>query len=227
MSRCPLYDRCNHKDCDKDFCIRRFKVEKLYDYARIPDSKRPHLVLHVDPNGTDLAEFQKLAEIEKNIEQFVKEGRNIYLHSPYCGNGKTSWALRLIKAYINAIWPKATLECKALFINVPKFLLDLKDEIGRNAKDPILDELRKDIDEADIVVWDDVGTKPGSEYELNQLLSRIDKRAYNRKSNIFTTNLNPEQLDSLVGSRLKSRICNASEDIELHGSDKRSWDVGE
>ena len=193
----------------------------------MPESKWQHLTLRVDANGTDLAEFQRLAEIEKGIESFISEGRNIYLHSPYCGNGKTSWALRLIKAYINAIWPKATLECKALFINVPKFLLDLKDEIGRGSRDASLDALRKDIDEADVVVWDDVGTKPGSEYELNQLLSRIDKRVYNRKSNIFTTNLNPEQLETLVGARLKSRICNASEDIELRGADKRSWDVGD
>lgn len=226
MAKCSLYEKCNHRDCDKDFCLRRYKVERLYDLAMIPEAKRPHLILKVDEDGTDFPEFQKLLTIEKNIVEFVESGKNIYLHSAFCGNGKTSWALRLIKAYINAIWPKATLECKALFINVPKFLLDLKDEIGKSSRSSVLDELRQSIDNADIVVWDDIGAKPGTEYELNQLLSRIDKRTYNRKSNIFTTNLNPSQLEDSLGQRLKSRICNASEDIELHGKDKRSWNLG-
>lgn len=99
--------------------------------------------------------------------------------------------------------------------------MDLKDAINDESKRPEVEQLNRDIDDADLVVWDDVGTKPGSEYELNQLLSRIDKRIYNHKSNIFTTNHGPAQLEALLGPRLKSRICNASEDIELHGTDKR------
>ena len=225
MTDCFLYGNCNHKDCGKPFCLRQYKISTLYKLAQVPESKWPHMTLMADPNGTDLDEFGRLVEIERNISSFVSEGKSLYLHSAYCGNGKTSWALRLLKSYINDIWPKAPLECVAMFVNVPKFLLDLKDEIGRGERDEKLDEIRLGIDNADLVVWDDVGTKPGSEYELNQLLSRIDKRAYAHKSNIFTTNLNPGQLEALLGPRLKSRICSASEDIELHGADKRGLGV--
>jgi L-alanine-DL-glutamate epimerase-like enolase superfamily enzyme len=51
MAKCPLYDKCNHKDCDKEFCLRRYKVESLYRYARMPESKWQHLTLRVDANG--------------------------------------------------------------------------------------------------------------------------------------------------------------------------------
>src|SRR5574344_1121260 len=41
----------------------------------------------------------------------------LMVYSTNCGNGKTSWSLRLVQAYFNKIWPKASLTCKALFIN--------------------------------------------------------------------------------------------------------------
>lgn len=41
------------------------------------------------------------------------------------------------------------------------------------------------------------------------------------KANIFTSNLNSDEIYSALGSRLGSRICNASINIELHGADKR------
>lgn len=103
MANCFLYDKCNHKDCDKPFCRRRYMLEVLYKHARIPEQSWPHLVLRTDGDGTDLTEFQRLAGIEQDIENFVSQGKSIYLHSPYCGNGKTSWALRLLKDYLNMV----------------------------------------------------------------------------------------------------------------------------
>ena len=219
MSECPYKIKCNGKDCASDFCLRRFKLEYLFDYALIPESQRKYFNLFTDEDGTDYAEFTKLAEIEKDAETFVKSGRNLYLHSSICGNGKSSWAIRILKSYIFKTWAQGELTCKALFISVPRFLLALKDSISN--KNEYADHIQKYILTADLVIWDDIAAKVGSEFELNHLLSLIETRISSGKSNIFTSNLDTKAMKEALGERITSRICNLSIDIELRGSDKR------
>ncbi len=219
MAQCFLYDNCNRKDCDKDFCLRRYKLEYLYNNALVSESQRKHIKLMIDENGTDYNEFTELANIEKNIDSFIQNGQNLYIHSTNCGNGKSSWALRMIESYFNKIWPKTDLICRALFINVPRFLIALKDNISNPSE--YINHIKDNIATADLVVWDDIASKVGSEFELNHLLSLIDLRIANGKSNIYTSNLSKEAIYEALGERLASRICNMSHEIELHGSDKR------
>ena len=49
MSKCFLFDRCNHKDCDKDFCLRKYKMDTLYSAALMTESQKQHVVLKIDP----------------------------------------------------------------------------------------------------------------------------------------------------------------------------------
>ena len=81
MSKCYLFDNCNRKDCDKDFCLRKYKMDSLYSAALMTESQKQHLTLRVDEDGTDLEQFKQLAGIEQNIVNFIKEGKNLYLHS--------------------------------------------------------------------------------------------------------------------------------------------------
>lgn len=225
MEKCFLYDVCNHLDCDKDFCIRKYKMDSLYTAALMTESQKKHLVLKVDADGTDLEEFKQLAEIERNIDKFVAEGKNLYLHSANCGCGKSSWSIRLIEAYFNKIWVRSEIKCRALFISVPRFLLALKDNI--TARNEYFNYIKDNVLEADLVVWDDIAAKMGSEFELTHLLNIIDNRIASGKSNIYTSNLNRQQLYSALGERLTSRVANMSIEIELHGADKRFLKVGE
>ena len=71
MSQCYLFDQCNHKDCDKDFCIRKYKMDSLYSAALMTESQKQHVVLKVDQDNTDLEQFKQLAAIEQDI---CKEG---------------------------------------------------------------------------------------------------------------------------------------------------------
>lgn len=219
MSKCFLYNMCNHKDCDKDFCLRKFKMDTLYSKALMTESQKQHITLRVDEDNTDLEQFKQLAAIEQDILTFVNEGKNLYLHSANCGNGKSSWSLRLVEAYFNKIWARTDLKCRALFISVPRFLLALKDNI--TAKSDYIDYIKENVLEADLVIWDDIAAKMGSEFELIHLLNILDNRISLGKSNIYTSNLNKQQLYSALGERLTSRIANMSLDIELFGADKR------
>jgi DNA replication protein DnaC len=219
MSTCFLREVCNGKDCDKDFCLRKYKMDSLYSAALMTESQKKHITLRVDEDGTDLEQFKQLASIEQNILTFVNEGRNLYLHSANCGNGKSSWSLRLAEAYFNKIWVRTEVKCRVLFISVPRFLLALKDAIS--SKNAYVDYIKDNVLEADLVIWDDIAAKMGSEFELTHLLNIIDNRLALGKSNIYTSNLNRQQLYTALGERLTSRIANMSTDIELFGADKR------
>ena len=223
MQNCYMYDNCNRKDCESDFCLRKYKVDSLYSAALMSDSQKQHIILRVDEDGTDLEQFKQLAGIEQNIVKFIAEGKNLYLHSANAGNGKSSWSLRLIEAYFNKIWARSDGNCKALFISVPRFLLALKDNISN--KSSYIEYIKDNALEADLVVWDDIATKASSEFEASHLLSIIDNRIALGKSNIYTSNLNRQQLYTALGERLTSRVANMSIDIELFGSDKRNLNV--
>lgn len=219
FNRCKkaLDGTCQHDDCS--FCQKLFRVNYLFDESLMTDKQRKRIDLKLDDDGTDKEEFDRLKTIEDNIEDFVSSGENLYIHSSNCGNTKTSWALRLMQSYVEKIWYKSDLSCRVLFISVPRFLLAIKDNIStpseyvKHIKDNVLD--------CDLVVWDEIGTKAPTQFEHEHLLSLINLRIDNGKSNIYTSNLNPAQLKAVVGDRLYSRISNLSIDIEFFGKDKR------
>ena len=218
MQECYLYDHCNHIDCN-GFCIKKFKLDYLYDNALFSDSQRKYMSLYIDNTGVDLEQFNRLKVIQDNILTFVGRGDNLYLHSKNCGNGKSSWALRLVQSYFNKIWSKSKLECKALFINVPKYLLAIKDNISE--KSEYVAHIKENVLNCDVVIWDDICNKYGTEFELTNLLNIIEYRISHNKSNIYTSNISPNELKQYLGDRLASRIANCSECIELRGYDKR------
>lgn len=217
-AECWLKDSCNHRDCNV-FCMKFFKLSVLYDKALITLPQRKYINLRIDKDKKDLGSFTELKNIEENISAFISEGKNLYIHSQIAGNGKTSWALRLVNSYFNAIWCTSRLECRALFINVPRFLLALKDNISQQSE--YIQHIKDNVLTADVVIWDDIGTKAATSFEAEHLLSMIDTRIADGKSNIYTSNLSQEEIHEILGDRLTSRIVNASLDIVLYGNDKR------
>ena len=219
-NKCWLKDECKQLHCnDIGGCMIQYKLNYLFDEAGIPLNKRGKQSLVTDADGTDRLEFQKLANIQNNILDFVNNGDNVYIYSVQAGNGKTSWAIRLMQSYFKKIWLKSKLECKALFINVPSFLLALKANI--NEPNEYYKHINENVLDCDLVIWDDIGNKVGTEFEISHLLSIIDTRINKGKANIYTSNILPEQLGNLLDIRLGSRIVNASECIQFRGGDKR------
>lgn len=223
--KCFLYETCKKfklGQCsltDPSFCIKLFKLDYLYNEALLSLEQRKYVALRIDADGTDRDQFLILKQIENNIEQFVSSGDSLYIFSNTCGNGKTAWAIRLIQAYFNSIWHKCDLNCKALFINVPRFLLSLKDNISN--KSDYIEHIKNNILNADLVVWDEIGTKAITNFEHEHLLSLVNSRIDSNKAQIFTSNLNPETLREVVGERLYSRVVNLSTILEFRGADKR------
>lgn len=216
---CWLFDTCDKTNCST-FCLKRFKLNYLYEVALLPIAKRKRLPLYPDADGTDEQVFSKLKpELEDKIVDLVKNGTNFYIFSQQCGNGKTSIAIRLLQAYLNSIWEYSNLECRALFISVPRFLLELKASIKN--KSDYIEHIKTNVQNCDLVIWDDIGEKAATEFESTNLYSIIDNRLLQNKANIFTSNLQPNELQAVLGDRLTSRIIYESINIKLSGKDKR------
>lgn len=205
------------------YCPKFFRMNYIYDESLMSLKQRVHTPLRPDADGTDRDAFIKLKKIEDSIESFVDQGTNLYIHSSICGNGKTAWALRMLQSYVGKIWFKSDLRCRVLFVNVPRFILSLKDSIS-NANDYV-EHIKKNIFNADLVVFDEVGTKALTTFEHEHILNLINTRIDMNKSNIYTSNLTPQELKEKIGDRLYSRIVHLSVDIELFGADKRSLNV--
>ena len=206
------------KVCTYDYCtncIRYSEMKYLMDNSGIPVNKQVPQSLVAD---VDLEQYSKLASIKDDICDFVDSGQNLFICSKYTGNGKTSWALKLLLKYFDQIWAGNGFRVRGLFVNVPTLLLQLK-----NFSNPISEEYKKNLMEADLVVWDEIASTSISNYDYGNLLMFLDHRIFSDKANIFTSNaVTKEELEKNVGAKLASRIWNTSTLIEFNGRDRRN-----
>lgn len=215
---CVFHEACKKEYCSES-CIRFTEFDCLLRNANIPVNRVMPSKLKLRPEDVDLEAFYTLADIKDKIVEFVQNGNNLYLYSNHCGNGKTTWALKLIMRYFNEIWLGNGYKPRGLFINVPTFMNDLRNNISQ--KSDKVEKMKRLISEVDVVIWDDIGAVNIKEFDHLVLLSYIDQRIVECKANIYTGNLSANQLEKTVGQRLFSRIWNNSTRIELKGSDRR------
>lgn len=205
---CP--ERCHYN------CIRFIEMRSLMEKSNIPHNRWFPDTL--TPDDCDYDAFCELADIKEDIVDFVKKGENLYLYSEHTGNGKTSWSIKLILKYFDKVWAGNGFRCRGIFVHTPTLLTKLKDF---DNKDATFENLKSIIPDVDLVIWDDIASTVLSNYDHGQLITLIDQRSLNRKSNIFTGNLKKVGIEKSLGARLASRVWNASTRIELKGSDKR------
>ena len=213
---CVYSSVCTAQDCS-EHCIRYLEMQYLLEHSNIP--KNRWIPDKLVPDSVDFHSFYVLADIKSDIANFVTNGENLYIHSPTTGNGKTTWAIKLLLKYFDCIWAGNGFRTRGVFVNVPTFLTQIKKFEKKYAQETY--SLVDDIISADLVVWDDIASTHLSQYEYGQLLSYIDQRSVNNLANIYTGNLTQEKMKEAIGERLTSRIWNSSTRIELRGTDKR------
>jgi DNA replication protein DnaC len=216
LENCIFKPVCE-KSCT-DNCIRFLEMNFLLQKSCIPETRQiPKALTPVD---LDINSFEALAYIRDNIFDFVDRGNTLYIYSQFFGNGKTTWAIKLMINYFTCIWLGNGFEPRGLFINVPQFLTKCKTVISSPDKD--FDEIRRLLPIIDLVIWDDIASQKLTDFDYTNLLSYIDERTLCNKSNIYTGNLDFENLQKAVGNRLASRIWNNNSTIiEFKGGDRR------
>lgn len=214
---CIFFEVCQTKEnCSVD-CIRYAEMKYLIDNSGLPNNLKGRTILQ--PEKIDYEAFCTLAEIKENIVDFVKQGKNLYIYSHNTGNGKSSWLSKLLKSYFNQIWAGNGFRKRGYFINLPSFLINLKESISNPNED--INDLKEFLKEVDLLCIDDIGATSLSEFEHNYLLYIIEARINNGLSTLYSSNLDGQTLLQYVGTRLKSRIFNNSQIIQLQGKDRR------
>ena len=202
-----------------------------YDYKQIirdkiySESNIPAIYLREDvklsPEEVDIAAFMRLKNIHDNCIRFVRERWNLNLYSSNVGNGKTTWAVKIMKQYINTWACLYDLDC--LYINVPEFMSLRKRSFNNSTASAQYDELEERIKEAKLVIFDEIASKHSSEFDEDLLYRLINHRVYGGKSTIYTSNILPDELRKMLGERIADRITGSPNtvNIELKGGSRR------
>ena len=199
-------------------CVRYAEMKYLMEHSNLPVAKRKPQQLMVQE--VDYIPYLRLDTIRKDIVNWVEEGKNLYIASHNMGNGKTSWAIKLMLRYFDQVWSGNGFRQRALFIHVPTFIMKCKDF---NNLDREFEDLKRQVQEVDLVVWDDIGSTGITQYDYSNLLVAIDARVMAGKANIVTGNCTTRQeLAQMIGAKLTSRLFGTeTEIVEFKGGDMR------
>ena len=214
-SECWYIDTCND-DCNT--CNVFVQMNWQMEHSGLPKAKQRPIALYLtDDNSGDESAFYRLADIRKDIVSFVEQGKNLYICSNYTGNGKTSWAIKMLHTYFHHTAVGNYDNLKGMFVSTTELLLQLKD-----FNNPLSKTYIENLKNVDLVIWDDIAVSGMSQYDFTQLYTIIDKRILAEKSNIFTSNQpTVEGVANVMGNRLASRIYYTSEIVQLKGKDMR------
>lgn len=208
---CWYKTACTYDSCTN--CIRYAEMKNLMENSGLPKKKQTPIQLD---GSRDPKAFRLLAEIKDDIFNFVTNGESLYIFSQYTGNGKTSWAIKLLLKYFDTIWAGNGFRVRGYFQHVPTLFNTLKDFSKSH------DALKNILETVDLVIWDDIASTKLTDYDRQQLLILIDARVSEGLSNIYTGNLTSQSaLEMAVGDRLASRIWNMSTLVEFKGKDRR------
>lgn len=218
--KCWYKEACNlykSADCYAG-CIRYMEMFYLMNTSGIPEKRQYPVILM--PEECDYEAFVFLRDkIKKDIVNFVSGGKSLYIYSEGFGNGKTSWAVKMMQSYFDKIWSGNGFKTKGLFINVPTFMKQLRENISN--KDELFFHKLSMLPHVPLVIWDDIAACTLKDYDHMNLLSFIDERLLNGLSNIYTGNLGEDKIAEALGNRLASRVFNQSIKVELFGIDRR------
>lgn len=101
------------------------------------------------------------------------------------------------------------------FAYMPELVL-LTTDFENDERKAILDSLMR----RKLVIMDDIGSCDSGKFANTNLASIIDSRYRNKLSTIFTSNLNPMEIERQYGARLADRLLSDMV-IELRGNSRR------
>ena len=221
----PLNNNCFYKDycvlfgtneCSSS-CIKYLEMKNLLVKSNIPERLQKPIQLVIPEE--DRSAFAFLTTWAQNMKTHVNMGKNMVLYSANTGNGKTSWAIKLMINYFSQIWNGNGFRTRGIFVHVPTYIADKKNSISDGSSN--IARLERDMRLADLIILDDLGTNKMTEYDISLLTSLIDSRIINGKSMIVTTNCNKQELTNILGARIADRIYNTSVTVTFKSKSKR------
>lgn len=217
--RCYAEDYCKKdKSSCSEVCGGYRVLRALYSLSRIPLKYQYRMDLI--PDKEDLRAFETLNEFKEHIVDHVARGEGLYIWGENTGNGKTSWACKIMGYYFRKVAFSSGLENEGLYIYLPTFLDDLRNSY--NNPTPDFDEELEMVKKCKLLIIDDIGAERVTEWVRERIVSIINTRSANGLCTIYTSNLSLKGLtDKLGDDRISSRIKGSVREINLLGKDNR------
>lgn len=178
--KCYASDYCQKdKSSCSDVCGGYRVLRALYNLSRIPERYRYTIALKPE-NGEDLEAFTTLDNYKNDVLSMVDEGRGLYIWGKSTGNGKTSWACKIMSYFFRKIAFNTGLENEGLYIFLPTFLEDLRDNYDN--KDPEFDEILRMIKTCRLLIIDDIGAERVTDWVRERMVSIINTRELHERN---------------------------------------------
>jgi DNA replication protein DnaC len=172
-------------ECNRS-CLRYVIMHYLMAHSRIPKSLQYKVDL-IPQCELDSKLFQMLTAIKDDAVNFVQNGSQLFLTSDFHGNGKTAWALRIMKTYFAMRLHICGFHTQGVYINTAEFLAKYREYLfSPSFATEDFKELLRDVIQCNIVVWDDVTSTRISSADYENFMQILDKRPSGGKCNIFT-----------------------------------------
>ena len=220
--KCWFQRKCGNKeickDCtDLESCTRYIQMYLQTVNAGIPRMMPLNHQLEKPKSITspDWEVYQNLYSID--LEAFVESGKSMTIESDICGNGKTTWAQRLLLKYLTKQLGKSN---SGYYVS--QAFYEIKKSIDTGEDLPYENAFLN----ARLLVLDDVAHKRYTEFEVNWLMRLSSLRQSKGLATIYTMNTK-QNIKEFLGDRLYSMIYTASEHYVLRECDKRGWDKKE
>jgi len=185
--------------------------ERQRDEARIVHLGLHRRYLHSDfdnlhepkPSDAAIEACRLFAEQIRSEEE--PSGQGIYLWGPN-GTGKTHLAVAIARHY-----------GAALFVNTLRLFDALKTSYSTNEPCDIYEGARW----ARLVILDDLGSERPTDWVQERLYSLLSDRYDEMLSTVFTSNLSPQELWTVIGKRSSSRVLGSCLTVHVDGPDHR------
>ena len=200
------------------------KLNNLFELSGLP--KKYFEPQHLVKREVDAECWDWLEDVRNNIVEEVQRGLNIVITSTIVGNGKTSWAVRLLQRYLAETALDGRMVEKGMFVVSAQLLTEFGDYNYFQTMKEFLERFEK-LKTCDLLVIDEIGGGSLTKASYPYLYDLVNYRVDNNLSTIYTTNYTDEEIIDLLGQRLYSRIYDTSVVLEFEASNVRGLEADE
>lgn len=200
------------------------KLNNLFELSGLP--KKYFEPQHLVKREVDAECWDWLEDVRNNIIEEVQRGLNIVITSTIVGNGKTSWAVRLLQRYLAETALDGRMVEKGMFVVSAQLLTEFGDYNYFQTMKEFLERFEK-LKTCDLLVIDEIGGGSLTKASYPYLYDLVNYRVDNNLSTIYTTNYTDAEIIDLLGQRLYSRIYDTSVVLEFEASNVRGLEADE
>jgi DNA replication protein DnaC len=199
------------------FVDLRYQIE----LASLPKKHQKAICSDLPDSFFGLDVFAKFTD---GIADRIDKGTTgLYLYSRLTGTGKSTVACSIALEYIVAKLKQDYRTGKRTdqlvkFINVADFLEELRQGFNDEEKAKVALSVAQTLKQVPLVIMDDIGAEKVSEWTRERLLNIISDRYDSERTIIFTSNHSPQEIEMVLGGRVRSRIEGMSVPIEFKGN---------